>query len=564
MRIAIGQINSVVGGFEHNRAKILEYTVKARSAGADCIVFPEMSLCGYPPMDLLDHGSFLAANLDALRWLQRNLPGGIATAVGYVDRNTTQAGKALQNVVAILHEGKIVHRQAKRLLPTYDVFDEARYFEPARESIVFRHEGCTIGIAICEDIWWETEPVPGARYPHDPVRDLLDAGATCIISPSASPFHSGKLATRHRLVAGIGRTGGVPVVYVNTVGANDSLVFDGYSFATAADGSLALQCAGFVEELAFIELQPGAADRNDNTGSVTRKSRTNPMSTTTEQLGDIEAALVLGIRDYLAKTGFDRVHLGLSGGIDSAVVAVLAARAVGPQNVKVFMMPSRFSSSGSVTDSEQLVANLGISAAVLPIEPMVVAFTASLAVEFVGRPADLTEENLQARIRGVLLMAYSNKFNSLTLTTGNKSELAVGYCTMYGDMAGGLAVIGDLFKTEVYALAAHLNREREIIPQSIIEKPPSAELRPDQKDQDSLPPYDLLDPILQRYLIESRTYQQIVADGFDPETVRAVLALVGRSEYKRRQAPPVIKVSPRAFGTGRRMPIARQLYEHTV
>ena len=638
MQIAIGQINSTVGAFESNRAKLLEFTVCAREAGADMVVFPEMALCGYPPMDLLDHASFVEANLGALRALQRELPHGIAVVVGYVDRSSGAAGRALANVAAVLLDGRVVHRQAKRLLPTYDVFDEARYFEPAPTSTVWRYRNRTFGIAICEDIWWETEPVAGTRYPHDPVRDLLDAGADCIIAPSASPFHSGKLGVRQRLVASIGRSGGVPVVYVNTVGANDSLVFDGYSFATSANGGLIAQCPGFEEALAIADVaadgatagphdedaaapsphgedaaapsphgEDAAAIGDEAQGEPTRAvgrvvppqiqaavapapSRTaSPLGQMTPPLArmadthheptravgrvvppsqarmaDIEAALVLGIRDYLAKTGFKRVHLGLSGGIDSAVVTVLAVKAVGPENVKVFLMPSRYSSTGSLTDSEQLVANVGIASATISIEPAFGAFTEMLAGEFAGAAPDLTEENIQARVRGVLMMAYSNKFGSLTLTTGNKSELAVGYCTMYGDMAGGLAVIGDLFKTEVYELAEFINREQELIPRAIITKAPSAELRPDQKDQDSLPPYEILDAVLERYLLANRTFQQIVAEGFESDVVSRVLKLVGASEYKRRQAPPVIKVSPRAFGTGRRMPIARRIYEHRV
>jgi NAD+ synthase (glutamine-hydrolysing) len=565
VKIALGQINTTIGDFDGNGDAIRTATVRARSEGAELIVFPELSLCGYPPMDLLDHAAFVEENLKTMRELQRTLPPGIAVVIGYVDRTPTPAGKALQNVAAVILDGRIVFRQAKRLLPTYDVFDEARYFEPARESRVWEFDGVRIGIAICEDIWWETEPVPGSRYPIDPVRDLLDGGAEIILAPSASPFHSGKVATRFQLTSSIGRNSGVPLVYVNSVGGNDSLVFDGYSLVTGRDGSLQHLLTGFSEEVRVVSVDAGG------TRGITRTVADNGAEATaatapripgeTERYADLEAALILGLRDYLRKTGFSRVHFGLSGGIDSAVVAVIAARAVGPENVKAFLLPSQYSSSGSISDSEELVANLGIAAATLPILPIYEAFTAVLAGEFAGTEPGVAEENIQARARGNLLMAWSNKFGSLTLTTGNKSELAVGYCTLYGDMSGGLAVIGDLLKTEVYGLARHFNRAGTVVPEAIITKPPSAELRPDQKDEDSLPAYDILDEILTRYVIHSETSSQIIEAGHDPDTVTQILHLVGRSEYKRRQAPPVLKISPRAFGTGRRMPIARAIYE---
>lgn len=552
MKLALGQINSTIGDFAGNREKIRAATLRARSEGADLILFPELSLCGYPPMDLLDHEAFVEENLTSLRWLQHQLPPEIAVVVGYVDRTQGSTGKSLQNVAAVLLDGQVVFRQAKRLLPTYDVFDEARYFEPARESRTWQFGSHRIGIAICEDIWWETEPVPGTRYPIDPVRDLLDGGATLILAPSASPFHSGKLSIRAELTASIGRNSGVPVVYTNLVGGNDSLVFDGYSLATDGRGALRHLSPGFAEDVSVVDL---AALR----GATAPPPVAIPGDA--DRMAELERALVLGLRDYLDKNGFRTVHLGLSGGIDSAVVAVVAARAVGPENLAVFLLPSQYSSGGSVTDAEALAANLGVPARTLPIKPLYDAFMRVLAEEFADTEPGIAEENIQARARGNLLMAWSNKFGSLTLTTGNKSELAVGYCTLYGDMAGGLAVIGDLLKTEVYALARHFNRDGEVIPEAIITKAPSAELRPDQKDEDSLPPYDILDGILYRYLILNETYPQIVAAGFEADTVSQILHLVGRSEYKRRQAPPVLKVSPRAFGTGRRMPIARNIYE---
>jgi NAD+ synthase (glutamine-hydrolysing) len=408
-----------------------------------------------------------------------------------------------------------------------------------------RFAGEQIGIAICEDIWWETDQQGAFHYPVDPVKELLDQGATVILSPSASPFYSGKLEIRYRLLSGIAKSSGVPAVYVNMVGGNDSLIFDGRSFVTSPEGSLAFIGAAFQEQLAFVDTE----------------NLTAAASVHADRYEEIEQALVLGIRDYLDKCGFQRVHVGLSGGIDSSVVAALAVKAVGPENVELFALPSRYSSEGSREDAQLLAENLGVKLQSLSIEGMFQAGLETLAPMFRDRPADTTEENIQSRIRGLLLMAYSNKFHSLLLTTGNKSELATGYCTLYGDMCGVLAVIGDLFKTEVYALARSLNREKAVIPESILTKAPSAELRPDQTDQDSLPPYDLLDQILQLYLLQSKTLEEITAAGFDGKLVKDVLTMVGRAEFKRRQAPPVLKVSPRAFGTGRRIPLARVIHE---
>lgn len=549
MKIAIAQINATIGAFEGNRERILSFVRKAEEKKARLVVFPELSLCGYPPMDLLDHNAFVEENRKSLRLLQQELPGEIAVAVGYVDVNHEMAGKPLQNSVAILQGGEVVFRQAKTLLPTYDVFDEARYFEPARSREVVEIGGERLGIAICEDIWWEQEPAPGTRYPIDPVQDFLDRGATVIVSPSASPFFSGKLETRFSLLSRIGKSSGVPVLYANTVGGNDSLVFDGYSMATDSKGNLVKLAAGFAEELMLLETEE------------LREGVLPAQQLPENRWGDIYEALKLGLKDYLAKTGFSRVHLGLSGGVDSALVAAIAADALGSENVEVFLLPSQYSSSGSITDAEELAKNLGVKARTVEIKNIFQSFLTALEPHFQDRPQDVAEENIQARIRGTVLMGYSNKFGSLLLTTGNKSELAVGYCTLYGDMSGGLGVIGDLLKTEVYQLCRYINREKEIIPEAILTKPPSAELRPDQRDDESLPPYEILDEILRSYLIGNRTRKEIVAEGFDPEVVEQILNLVGRSEYKRRQAPPVLKVSPKAFGNGRRMPIARRVYE---
>ncbi len=544
MKVACGQINPVIGDFTGNCAKVVALSTQAAAAGCALVVFPELCLCGYPPMDLLEYDVFVEENLKALRSVQSGAPKGIGIVVGYVDRNRGRPGKALRNVASLLCDGKIIHTQAKTLLPTYDVFDEARWFESAESRTVVPFGGERIGIAICEDIWWEAEAAAGLRYPVDPVAELLDAGATLIISPSASPFHPGMPRIRLALLSSIGKNSGVPVVYVNTVGANDNIIFDGQSMLTSAAGALVHLGKAFEEELAVVDT-----------------AATGPaVPLPDDPVSQIEAGLVLGIRDYVRKCGFTRVHLGLSGGIDSALVAVLAVKALGPDKVEVFGMPSRYSSEGSVTDARALAEALGLELQILPIEEIFSTYLRALAPVFAGRAPDITEENIQARIRGTLLMAYSNKLNSLLLTTGNKSELATGYCTLYGDMSGGLAVIGDLFKVQVYAVARGINARTPLIPQAIIDKAPSAELRPDQKDQDSLPPYETLDAVLEKYLVKNMSAADIAGCGFDAALVRSIIAMVEKAEYKRRQAPPVLKVSPKAFGTGRRIPIARKLF----
>jgi NAD+ synthase (glutamine-hydrolysing) len=543
MRVASGQINPTIGDFKGNCEKVLSFAARAKEAGCSLVVFPELCLCGYPPMDLLEYELFVEENLKALRQVQNGAPKGIGIVVGYVDRNRARPGKGLVNAASLLVDGRIIHTQAKTLLPTYDVFDEARWFEPAAARAIVPFKGEKLGIAICEDIWWEGEPAPGLRYPVDPVAELLDAGATLILSPSASPFHAGKPRVRLDLLARIGKTSGVPVVYVNTVGANDNIIFDGQSMVTSKEGKLVFLGKAFEEELAVVDTDAAGPE----------------VPLPEDRYAQIEGALVLGIRDYVRKCGFTRVHLGLSGGIDSALVAVLAVKALGAGRVDVFGLPSRYSSTGSVEDARALAANLGLTLRLMSIEDIFGSFLRTLEPVFEGRKPDITEENVQARIRGTLLMAFSNKLNSLLLTTGNKSELATGYCTLYGDMSGGLAVIGDLLKVEVYGLARAINTRERLIPESIIDKAPSAELRPDQKDQDSLPPYETLDAILQQYLVENKSAADIAACGFDAALVRSVIGMVEKAEYKRRQAPPVLKVSPKAFGTGRRIPIARKL-----
>lgn len=551
MQIAIGQINSTIGDFSGNVRKILEFSFRAGKNGAEIIVFPELALCGYPPMDLLEHPDFVRENFTALERLQKELPPSVAVVLGHVSKHSGSATRSLQNSISIFLGGEIVHQQAKTLLPTYDVFDEARYFEPANMQNAWNYKGVKIGICICEDIWWEVEG--SFHYTENPVHNLLKQNIDLLLVPSASPFYTGKSEIRRKLINRINREGKIPVVYVNMAGANDSLIFDGRSVVFNDQGKLCAMGAGFQEDLLFCNLtagsHPGSPGSTINTINASKLEY--------EKYEEIRQALCLGISDYLAKTGFERVHLGLSGGVDSALVLTLAVQALGPERIRAFMLPSRYSSEGSIKDSLKLCQNLGLTPDTINIDPVYNSFEEALSAQFAGSEAGLAEENLQARIRGNILMAWSNKFNSLLLTTGNKSELGVGYCTLYGDMAGALAVIGDLFKTEVYELCRHINRSKEIIPEEILTKPPSAELRPGQKDQDSLPPYETLDAILKQYFLQGQT----VLPTFDPKLVQRIITLVARAEYKRYQAPPVLKISPKAFGVGRRMPIARALYE---
>jgi NAD+ synthase (glutamine-hydrolysing) len=575
MRIAIAQINSTIGDFSGNREKILDATRRAAERGAELVLFPELAVCGYPPMDLLDQDRFVEMNIRTVHILQREVPPDVAVGLGFVNRNPWSQGKALVNEYGVLLGGKLAFEQVKTLLPTYDVFDEARNFEPAREWGVFGFQGERIGFAICEDVWRETD-IPGTSYVRDPVRELLDQGISLLCVPSASPYVAGKLKVRRALAERIALRGNIPLVYINAVGANDSILFDGRSFvalppagagesAPVRDYPVRIMAETFGEDLVFWDSAegprpvpvPAAASPADPFG----------VGLTGEELDVLEAGLVMGIRDYMAKCGFSRAHVGLSGGIDSALVAYLGVRAVGGGQIACFSMPSRFSSQGSKDDAAELAANLGCRYETLPIEPVFTAFLETLEGVFENRPFDLAEENLQARIRGSLLMAFSNKFDSMLLTTGNKSELAMGYCTLYGDMNGALGPIGDMFKTEVFALCRRINERsrlaggRDIIPGAIIAKPPSAELRPNQKDQDSLPPYETLDEILRLYLYHNLSGDEIVKRGWDGELAARIIKAVARAEFKRRQAPPVLKVSPRAFGMGRRMPIARALYE---
>jgi NAD+ synthase (glutamine-hydrolysing) len=578
MRIAIAQINSTIGDFSGNREKILAFAKRAREEQrAELVLFPELAVSGYPPMDLLDQDRFVEMNIRTVRTLQRDLPRDTAVGLGFVNRNPYARGKALVNVYGIILDGKLAFEQVKTLLPTYDVFDEARNFESAREWSVFEWKGERIGVAICEDVWRETD-VPGTSYVRDPVRELLNQGISLLCVPSASPYVAGKLKVRRALAERIALRGNMPLVYVNAVGSNDSIIFDGRSFVAAperpsretppreteAGKGFGVLARAFEEDLITWD---SSAPAGGAYAGLTDKADPDPFKVglTRDELDILEAALVMGIRDYMKKCGFSRAHLGLSGGIDSALVAYLAVKAVGKEKVACFSMPSRFSSQGSRDDAAELAENLGCSYTVLPIEPVFTAFLSSLEEVFENRPFDLAEENLQARIRGTLLMAYANKFDSMLLTTGNKSELAMGYCTLYGDMDGALGPIGDLFKTEVFALCRRINERaaggKSPIPEAILTKPPSAELRPGQKDQDSLPPYEELDGILKLYLFNNLSGDEIAERGWDEELAGRIIKTVARAEFKRRQAPPVLKVSQRAFGMGRRMPIARFIYE---
>jgi NAD+ synthetase len=545
MKIALAQINTTVGDFASNAAKIRDFSLRAVAEGADLVVFPELTITGYPPMDLLDKPSFIARNLETLDEIAAfTATIGAGIIIGFVAENPEDFGKPLFNAAALIEGGEVRAIRYKSLLPTYDVFDEGRYFQPAetRSTVPFRNT--RLGLHICEDAWnsrdfWETH-----LYDLDPVAELAQQQADILVNISGSPFYRGKGKVRREMMAEYAKRFGVPVVLVNQIGGNDSLVFDGRSFALNAQGEVVAECRAFAEDLVVVDTENWPAPFHP---------------AETDEIAEIHDALVLGVRDYLAKCGFKRAVIGLSGGIDSAVTAAIAVRAIGKENVRGVAMPSAYSSEHSLDDAAALAKNLDIAYHVVPIVPGVDAFKTMLADAFTGRAEDVTEENVQARLRGVTLMAFSNKFGDIVLTTGNKSELAVGYCTIYGDMCGGLAVISDLPKTDVYRLAAYMNRDGEVIPNNTIVKPPSAELRPGQTDQDSLPPYDVLDAILERYVEQHQSVEEIAAAGFAPDTVAFVTRLVNRNEYKRQQAAPGIKVTSKAFGRGRRVPIAAKI-----
>lgn len=540
MKLGLAQINTTVGDFTGNLALIRTAYERGVAAGTELVVAPELAITGYPPRDLLLKSGFIESNLAALEELAKSV-GEVGLVVGHVGINEQQPGRPAVNAVSLLQHGKVKATRSKTLLPTYDVFDEDRYFEPATENAPVDFNGRQLGLTVCEDVWNDEAFWLDPRYRVDPVDSLVKLGAEVIVNVSASPWNLGKEGMRREMLASLAAKAQRPVVYCNAVGGNDELIFDGGSLALNAAGEALAAGPHFAEALVEVDLD-GAA-----------QPATEP-----DAMALLHDALVLGVRDYLGKCGFGSAVIGLSGGIDSAVTAALAVQALGAENVRGITMPSPYSSQGSLDDSEALAANLGIQYDVIPIHAGFEMMKASLEPIFGDRPEDVTEENMQARLRGLILMAASNKFGSLVLTTGNKSELAVGYCTLYGDMCGGLAVISDVPKTKVFELARWINRDREIIPESTITKPPSAELRPDQKDEDSLPPYEVLDAILELYVVECRSVTEIVAGGFDEATVKRVTRLIDLNEYKRRQAAPGLKVTSKAFGVGRRIPVAQK------
>jgi len=544
MKVGLAQINPTVGDFAANSAAILAAYSSLVKSGAEVVITPELALPGYPPLDLLFKSRFVPQNLAALAALHAQI-GEVPLLVGCVDVNTGP-GRPFRNTAAILERGKPIRKIFKSLLPTYDVFDEARYFQPAEKNEPVEIAGIRCGVTICEDIW-SREYLPRPLYDCDPLASLAAQGAKVILNLSASPFEVGKPRRRFEMLAARARTHRVAIAYCNTVGGNDQLIFDGNSFAISETGECLAQLAPFRTESALAEFK-----------IQNSKFKIPSFQCDEEELFD---ALVLGTRDYFAKCGFKSAVLGLSGGIDSAVTAVIGAAALGAENVLGVTMPTRYSSEGSVGDSLQLAAALGIRCLTIPIEKSFTAFKEQMTPFFEEKPEDVTEENMQPRLRGMTLMALSNKFGHLLLTTGNKSELAVGYCTLYGDMCGGLAVISDVPKMMIYQLARWLNRDREIIPAATIEKPPSAELRPDQRDQDTLPPYEILDPILELLIEEHLSPDEIIARGFDAQTVRWVVKRVAQNEYKRAQAVPGLKVTSKAFGVGRKMPVAQRFAE---
>jgi len=552
MRIAIAQLDYTIGAFEANLEAMTIAVERARRAAADLVVFTELATTGYPPGDLLERRDFVDHNLTQLERIAHLSDDGLGILVGFVDRNETGTGKGLHNAVALCHRGTVAGRYFKCLLPTYDVFDEARYFESGADARPLNFKGVRIGVSVCEDVWADPDLDGHSLYHRDPVLELIHRGSQILINLSASPFELGKANERRDLVRRHAEDSGRFFVYANQVGANDDLVFDGHSMVFDGKGQVVSRARDFEEDLLIYDVPDEAlADVKGVEGPV-GEIRDVALSREAEAL----AALELGLYDYVRKCGFDKVLLGLSGGIDSALTAAIAARALGPDKVLGVAMPTRYSSEGSVTDAEALATNLGIEFRTLPIDDIFQAYLDGLAPVFDGLEEDVTEENIQARVRAGVLMALSNKFGRLLLATGNKSEVAVGYCTLYGDMAGGLAVISDVPKTLVYDLARFLNTDGEVIPESTLTKAPSAELRPDQKDQDSLPPYEILDRIVEAWVEEHHTVEEIVAEGLDPDTVRQVVRLITGNEYKRRQAAPGIKITAKAFGAGRRYPIA--------
>ncbi len=541
MKIALVQTNPIVGAFDRNLRLIFNWIDKAKQSGCDLVVFPELSLCGYPPQDLLERTSFLDAHDRALADLLNRLDG-ITCIIGALERRNGP-GKPLYNSAFVLEKNKIAFRARKQLLPTYDVFDETRYFEAGTTTTVFPLQGLRCGLTICEDIWWDSQ-----SYQANPLKDFVAGSLVpdCLINISASPYYHGKLGDRQRVFGQLCRQNNFPLLYVNQVGGQDGLVFDGHSMVMDRSGKICEVAAGFVEDMLIVD---------SDAWDATREQMLE------DSVAHVEESLVLGVRDYLHKTGFSKAVLGLSGGIDSAVTAVIGCRALGPENVLCVAMPSPYTSQSSIDDAKKMAENLGCGFEIIRITEAMDAYCSTLAPLFAGLPEDTTEQNIQARIRGNLLMALSNKFGRLLLSTGNKSEMAVGYCTLYGDMSGGLAVIADVPKGMVYELARLMNKEREVIPERIITRPPTAELKPDQCDQDDLPPYEVLDAVLHAYLEEHKGIEEIAAAGVDVQLVRDIVRRIKLNEYKRKQAPLGIKVTTKAFGPGRRYPVVQGFLE---
>lgn len=540
MKIAIAQINTTVGDFSGNKKKILNYLGSAQKMGADIVVFPELTVCGYPPRDLVEKPSFIQRNLECVEEIASKTKR-TAVALGYISINESQTGHGLFNTAGLLYDGSVQFSQPKSLLPEYDVFDEARNFEPARTHRVHKFKGRTFALSLCEDLWSAFDFGGRHLYPQDPMKLFVEAGAEIIINLSASPYTLKKQKVREGLVCGAAKDFSRPVVYCNLIGGNDELVFDGQSFAADSKGEIIAMGKAFSEDLFLVDLD-----------KVNRPVKIREMKDEQE----IFDALILGLHDYMQKCGFKKVVVGLSGGIDSSVVAAIASEAIGPKNVTAVTMPSRFTSQKSLDDARVIAKNLGIRTKMVPIDGLYDSYRKALGFTGDVRKVSLTEENIQARIRGNILMAISNREGELVLSTGNKSELSVGYCTLYGDMAGGLAIISDVPKTIIYKIAKYINRKKELIPKSILTKPPTAELKPDQTDQDLLPPYEMLDEILKAYVEDHLSAQSIIAMGFDKKRVLDVVRRVDLNEYKRRQSPPGLKVTSKAFGTGRRFPIA--------
>jgi NAD+ synthase/NAD+ synthase (glutamine-hydrolysing) len=543
VKIALGQINPTIGDFTGNSKKIIESARQALDRGAQMVLFPELAVCGYPPRDLLEKPAFVERSQQVVNEIARAVPQ-ITVICGFVSPAKVETGKSVMNSAAVLREGSVQFVQSKMLLPTYDVFDESRYFDPAESQKLLPFCGKEFALTICEDAWNDKHFWHRRLYRVDPVDELLRAGGNMVLNISASPFHLGKRELRRQMLETVARDNNVPVLFVNQVGGNDSLIFDGSSMVIAPDGHIVAQGKSFAEDLVLFDSETMQGDMHEQV---------------LPGVPSAYAALVLGTRDYVRKCGFSKVVIGLSGGIDSALTAAIAVDALGKENVTGIAMPSQYSSEHSIKDARELACKLGIRFEVVPIGPIFDGYRKALSPIFAGMPENVAEENIQSRIRGNILMAFSNKFGELVLTTGNKSEVGVGYCTLYGDMVGGLGVISDVPKTMVYNLSRYVNSLKPVIPQSTIDKPPSAELRPGQQDSDTLPPYEVLDNILEDYVEDYRTAEQIAADrGYDVRLVRDVVRMIERSEYKRQQAAPGLKITPKAFGFGRRFPIAQK------